>query len=174
MADFVEEIKLSTINRVLGINDVCFIITSHSILRWDLSVKSDDIVKYDLMIDIHDNPIVVETPNTLIIASNERIIRIIFNASEATHKVVFSEIKRKAITDIIRCNGLYAVLTIENNFFILKNLDDALETTSKLELMENSDGYKLSCGYGALYITSNRTIYVIKNREAVIIDEHVA
>ncbi|MGG4502540.1 SIR2 family NAD-dependent protein deacylase [Paenibacillus polymyxa] len=174
VADFVEEIKLSTINKVLGINDVCFIITAHSILRWDLSVKSDDIVKYDLMIDFHDNPIVVETPNTLIIASNERIIRIIFNASEATHKVVFSEIKRKAITDIIRCNGLYAVLTIENNFFILKNLDDSLETTSKLELMENSDGYRLSCGYGALYITSNRTIYVIKNREAVIIDEHVA
>ncbi|MGE6666470.1 SIR2 family NAD-dependent protein deacylase [Paenibacillus xylanexedens] len=174
MGDFIEEIDTTDILKVIGINNICYIITSRSISRLDLTKGSNYVVTYDLTDNIKSKPIVVESVNTLIFASNERMLRVIFNDSAAFHRVVYQGESDESIEELISCNGLLAMITKNNKFVILKSFGEQFKATTEINLDYNSEGYNLSCGYGALYITSNDVIYVIKNREAVINDEHVA
>ncbi|ARU62673.1 hypothetical protein CBW65_18095 [Tumebacillus avium] len=153
------EYKCDNIQSVSGIGSYCFVVTLEGLIR--LNIYSGHERKYDLTSPI-DGTLILETEDTVIVNFGDRIVRLDFSYEEPRHRVVYRSDNQR-INDMIMCNSSLAVVLDNHVIAVLKEVGKGLFTKINEHYFDREAMWKLSSGYGSLYITAEHGVFVIKN-----------
>lgn len=174
--DLVKEYPSEEIIKILGIKNIIYIFESRSIKQLD--IHNHTLREYKPLGSFVDNRIVIESEVSVVITFENKLVRINFSTITPQQIIIAELDSNKKITDLINCDGNFAIIVDDKSFSKIIKKDSIFEISAEYELNATSKNYLLSSGYGNLYVSSSDTLYQINNDNELVIaeegDENVA
>ncbi|MBP2113389.1 hypothetical protein J2Z70_003549 [Paenibacillus silagei] len=158
---YVSDFLMEDIKKVIAFNDICFVMTETKIIQ--VLISSQITIAYTPLTEMKNNHMLAESPNSIVILINSRLVRIVFENGTTSHSILFEAPNNKLITDAINCNGTYALILNDKEIVTLRQQEGIYEISSEYMLDDEHSEYVMSSGYGSLFITSTDNLYQISN-----------